>query len=127
MINNTRNPKKTVDIAPPMNPSHVFLGESCMRGVLPKKKPNMYAMISLHIIMDTGTRSLKKKNKLINLPTIRLISIIPFLHMINVLVIGNLIFFFDTDIIRKLDCRLWPLLDNIDLHKLESYSKIIKV
>ena len=49
-----------VENAPPMNPSHVFFGESLMRGVRPKKKPNKYAMISLHIIIDTGTRNLKK-------------------------------------------------------------------
>jgi hypothetical protein len=44
-----------------MKPSQVFFGESLMSGVLPKKKPNIYAMISLHIIMDTGTRSLQKE------------------------------------------------------------------
>lgn len=57
----TKNPKKTVDIAPPIKPSQVFFGESCIRGVLPKKKPNMYAIISLHMIIETGTRSLQKK------------------------------------------------------------------
>jgi len=30
-----------VQIAPPMNPSHVFLGDSLMRGVFPKKNPKM--------------------------------------------------------------------------------------
>ena len=48
-----------VEKAPPMNPSHVFLGDSLMRGVRPKKKPNIYAMMSLHIIIDTGTKNLK--------------------------------------------------------------------
>lgn len=38
-----------------MNPSHVFLGLSLMSGVLPKKKPNTYAITSLQIIIDTGT------------------------------------------------------------------------
>jgi hypothetical protein len=51
-------PNKTVENAPPMNPSHVFLGESLMSGVFPKKNPNIYAMISLQIIMDTGTKNL---------------------------------------------------------------------
>lgn len=48
-----------VEIAPPMNPSHVFLGDSLMSGVLPKKKPNIYAMMSLHMIMETGTSTLQ--------------------------------------------------------------------
>ena len=50
-------------MAPPMNPSHVFFGDSLISGVFPKKKPNMYAMMSLQIIMDTGTNNLKRKHK----------------------------------------------------------------
>ena len=43
-----------VDTAPPIKPSHVFFGDNLMSGVRPKKKPNMYAMMSLQIIIDTG-------------------------------------------------------------------------
>lgn len=35
----TRAPKSTVAIPPPINPSHVFLGETLINGVRPKKKP----------------------------------------------------------------------------------------
>lgn len=59
----TANPNTTVDKAPPINPSHVFLGDSLISGVLPKKNPNMYAMMSLQIIMETGTKSLKNNKK----------------------------------------------------------------
>ena len=41
-----------------MKPSHVFFGDSLMSGVRPKKKPNIYAMTSLHTIMETGTMNL---------------------------------------------------------------------
>ncbi len=41
-----------------MKPSQVFLGESLMSGVRPKKKPNMYAITSLQTIMETGTMNL---------------------------------------------------------------------
>lgn len=47
-----------VEKAPPIKPSQVFFGDSLMSGVLPKKKPNMYAIMSLQMIMDTGTNSL---------------------------------------------------------------------
>ena len=48
-------PNRTVAKPPPIKPSHVFLGLNLIRGVLPKKKPNMYAMTSLHTIIETGT------------------------------------------------------------------------
>lgn len=54
-------PKITVENAPPMNPSQVFLGDSLMRGVFPKKKPNIQAMMSLQIIIETGTINLKNQ------------------------------------------------------------------
>ena len=57
----TAVPKAMVAIAPPINPSHVFLGDSLIRGVLPKKNPNIYAIMSLHMIIETGTRNLKRK------------------------------------------------------------------
>ena len=48
-------PITTVETPPPMNPSHVFLGDSLISGVLPKKKPNKYAMTSFVTIIETGT------------------------------------------------------------------------
>lgn len=48
-------PKITVEKPPPMKPSHVFLGLNLISGVLPKKNPNIYAMTSLHTIIETGT------------------------------------------------------------------------
>lgn len=56
---NTKIPKITVEIAPPIKPSHVFFGDSLIKGVRPKKKPKTYAIMSLHIIMETGTKNLK--------------------------------------------------------------------
>lgn len=38
----------TVSSRPPKKPSHVFLGDSLIRGVLPKKKPAQ-GVLSLHI------------------------------------------------------------------------------
>lgn len=35
----TTSPKITVEMNPPMNPSHVFLGDSLINLVLPKKNP----------------------------------------------------------------------------------------
>ena len=58
----TRTPNTTVEMAPPMKPSHVFLGDSLMSGVRPKKKPNMYAIMSLQMIMETGTRNLTHRH-----------------------------------------------------------------
>ena len=37
----TVNATKTVEINPPIKPSHVFLGESSIKGVLPKEIPNI--------------------------------------------------------------------------------------
>lgn len=42
---------------PPIKPSQVFFGESFVNGVRPKKKPKMYAMMSLHMINETGKRN----------------------------------------------------------------------
>ena len=42
-----------------MKPSQVFLGDSLISGVLPKKNPNMYAMMSLQMIIETGTSTLQ--------------------------------------------------------------------
>lgn len=42
----------------PMNPSQVFLGDNLINGVFPKKKPKMYAAISLMTISDAGRRNL---------------------------------------------------------------------
>jgi hypothetical protein len=44
---------------PPIKPSHVFFGDSLIKGVFPKKNPNIYAMMSLQIIIETGSRNLK--------------------------------------------------------------------
>jgi len=57
----TSTPNITVEMAPPMNPSQVFFGDNLMSGVRPKKKPNMYAIMSLQMIIDTGTRNLNKQ------------------------------------------------------------------
>lgn len=38
-----------------MNPSQVFFGDNLIKGVFPKKNPKTYAIISLQIIMETGT------------------------------------------------------------------------
>lgn len=60
----TRSPNMTVANPPPMNPSQVFLGDSFMRGVLPKKNPKRYAQTSLHTIIETGTINLRDITKL---------------------------------------------------------------
>lgn len=54
-------PNKTVEMPPPMNPSHVFFGDSLISGVLPKKNPNTYAMTSFATIMLTGTMNLNNE------------------------------------------------------------------
>jgi len=41
-------------MAPPIYPSHVFLGDNAINLCLPKKYPNIYANISLHIINKVG-------------------------------------------------------------------------
>lgn len=69
----TIRPKIIVENAPPMNPSHVFFGDSLMSGVLPKAKPNTYDIMSQQMINATGTRNLKKFEifaKMINYSTI---------------------------------------------------------
>lgn len=60
----TNTPKMTVEIPPPMKPSHVFFGDNFIRGVLPKKKPKRYAHTSFITIMLTGTINLVKFLKL---------------------------------------------------------------
>jgi hypothetical protein len=44
----------TVTNSPPINPSHVFLGDNLINGVFPKKKPAIYAKISLHTTKQEG-------------------------------------------------------------------------
>lgn len=58
-------PKTTVAKPPPMKPSHVFFGLNLISGVLPKKKPNMYAITSLHTIIETGTMNQTRPEKMI--------------------------------------------------------------
>lgn len=48
-------------IEAPMKPSHVFFGDSLINGVLPKKKPQIYAKMSLMTISDAGRRNLQHK------------------------------------------------------------------
>lgn len=54
----TRNAETMVVIEAPIKPSHVFLGESFIKGVRPKKNPKKYAAISLITISDAGRRNL---------------------------------------------------------------------
>ena len=61
MYHASTTPNTTVDAAPPMKPSHVFFGDSLMSGVRPKKKPNMYDMMSQQMIIDTGSRNLQRR------------------------------------------------------------------
>ena len=56
----TNNPSMTVEIPPPINPSHVFLGDNFINGVLPKKNPKTYAITSFITIILTGTMNLIK-------------------------------------------------------------------
>ena len=42
----------------PINPSHVFFGESFIKGVRPKKNPKKYAAMSLITMRDAGRRNL---------------------------------------------------------------------
>jgi hypothetical protein len=44
----------------PIKPSHVFFGESLIKGVFPKKKPKKYAATSLIAINEAGRRNLQK-------------------------------------------------------------------
>lgn len=50
----TRNAEIMVAIDAPINPSHVFFGDSLINGVLPKKKPKKYAATSLIAMRDAG-------------------------------------------------------------------------
>ena len=43
--------------------SQVFFGDSLMRGVRPKKKPNIYAIISLQITRELGMSSLGRNER----------------------------------------------------------------
>ena len=56
----TTNAAISVVTEAPMNPSQVFLGESFINGVLPKKKPKIYAAISFTTIRAAGRRNLKQ-------------------------------------------------------------------
>ena len=82
----TMKPKMTVDMKAPKNPSQVLLGESLISRVRPKKNPKekgnkekssgkeklfihyyspkRYAMISLHITIETGRRNQKGASKM---------------------------------------------------------------
>ena len=48
-----------VNTAPPMNPSHVFFGDSFISGVFPTKNPTKYAHTSLHTTQQWGNASQK--------------------------------------------------------------------
>jgi hypothetical protein len=50
----TKNANTKVDSMPPINPSHVFLGESLISGVLPKAIPKRYAKISFTMTHNCG-------------------------------------------------------------------------
>jgi hypothetical protein len=50
-----------VVIEAPMKPSHVFFGDNLINGVLPKKKPQIYANMSLMTISDAGRRNLHQQ------------------------------------------------------------------
>jgi len=43
-----------VQIAPPINPSHVFFGDNLISGVFPMKNPKMYAKISFETTQSAG-------------------------------------------------------------------------
>lgn len=46
---------KKVNTAPPIYPSHVFLGDKAISWCLPKKYPTRYAKISFEMIRNAGT------------------------------------------------------------------------
>ena len=54
----TRKAERTVVTDAPIKPSQVFFGESLIKGVLPKKTPKKYAMMSLMTINEAGNRNL---------------------------------------------------------------------
>ena len=51
------NAQTKVTKAPPIKPSHVFFGESLIKGVLPRKNPKMYAKISFRMTHMQGNRN----------------------------------------------------------------------
>jgi hypothetical protein len=53
----SRKPLITVPMKPPMKPSQVFLGDSLIRGVRPKKKPLHYESVG---VGERGLREMKK-------------------------------------------------------------------
>ena len=53
----SRHPRFRRHNVPPINPSHVFLGDSLISGVLPKKNPARYAAMSLTMTSDVGSRN----------------------------------------------------------------------
>lgn len=61
----TSMPKTMVMIQPPTNPSTVFLGDNLIRGVLPQKKPKMYAQISLAMTSETGRKNQIRPSKIL--------------------------------------------------------------
>lgn len=69
----TTNAEITVATDAPIKPSHVFFGESLIKGVLPKKKPKKYAAMSLITISDAGRRNLHKYIALLN-PTTKTVA-----------------------------------------------------
>jgi hypothetical protein len=54
----------------PINPSHVFFGESLIKGVFPKKNPKKYAATSLIAINEAGRRNLQKRHLCVSLTLI---------------------------------------------------------
>ena len=56
----TKAEKSSVEMPPPTNPSQVFLGESLMRRVRPKKNPKIYAKISFEITHIDGIMNQKR-------------------------------------------------------------------
>jgi len=56
----TTNAESMVVTDAPIKPSHVFFGESLIKGVFPKKNPKKYAATSLIAINEAGRRNLQK-------------------------------------------------------------------
>lgn len=57
----TTNAESMVTIDAPIKPSQVFLGDNLISGVRPKKKPHIYAAMSLTTIKEAGNRNLRYK------------------------------------------------------------------
>lgn len=53
-LNLTQNDAIKVEKQPPINPSHVFLGDNSINGVLPNVTPNIYANISFVMTKEHG-------------------------------------------------------------------------